>query len=109
MATTMKSAKGPSPGHEQDYEGLERVEQCKALVCARAISQWLAGRGATRRRRSWQQWRRRGALLLANWRGEEARRKQVSELSGSNGLTSGGSAGVQPPNGVRDLSFVGHD
>ena len=48
-------------------------------------------------------------MLLPNWRGEEARRKQVSELSGSNGLTSGGSAGVQPPNGVRDLSFVGHD
>ena len=54
-------------------------------------------------------------MLLANWRGEEARRKQVSELSGawrrrgSNGLTSGGSAGVRPPNGARDLGFVGHD
>ena len=48
-----------------------------------------------------------GATLgsRVNWRGEETRMKQVSEPvgawrhCGSNGLTSGGSAGVWPPLG----------
>ena len=43
---------------------------------------------------------RRGALLLANWRGVGAWMKQISKLSGTwhrrvhDGLTCGGSAGV---------------
>ena len=36
----------PSPGHEQDCKELKRVEQCKALLHARAIAQRLTSRGA---------------------------------------------------------------
>ena len=32
MAVVTGLATGPSPSHEQDYEGLERVEQCKVLL-----------------------------------------------------------------------------
>jgi len=58
---------------------------------------------------------RRGALLLANWRGAGAWMKQISKLSGAwrrrghDGLTCGGSIGVRPPLGARGLSSVGHD
>ena len=49
MAAVAEMANRPSPWLERGYERVEGVKQSRAHLRARAIEQWLASGGATRR------------------------------------------------------------